>query len=116
MSSGIVLVTGASSGIGESITRLLSKRSFTVYGAARRMDRMKPLEADGIHILPLDLTDEASIKACVETILQREGRIDVLINNAGYPSYGAVEDAPIDDDRQGRGSQRLTGLNTLVAR
>ncbi|NYG46807.1 NAD(P)-dependent dehydrogenase (short-subunit alcohol dehydrogenase family) [Bradyrhizobium sp. IAR9] len=94
------MVTGASSGIGEATARLLKKKGFTVYAAARRVEQMKPLEADGIHILPLDVTDEASIRTCVETITAREGRIDILVNNAGYGSYGAVEEVPIEEARR----------------
>ncbi|WP_225094609.1 oxidoreductase [Streptomyces sp. CoH27] len=121
MSSGTVLVTGASSGIGESTARLLKEQGFTVYAAAPRVDRMKALEAHGIHVLPLDLTDNALIEACVETILDREGRIDVLVNNAGYPAYGAVEDVPIADARHEFevdvfGPARLTQLVLPVMR
>lgn len=100
MNTRIALVTGASSGIGEATARLLRKRGFTVYAVARRVERMKPLEAEGIHVLPLDLTEDASIRTCVETIRAREGRIDILVNNAGYGSYGAVEDVTIEEARR----------------
>ena len=100
MNTRTALVTGASSGIGEATARLLKKRGFTVYAAARRVERMEPLKAEGIHVLPLDITDDASIRTCVETIVAREGRIDVLVNNAGYGSYGAVEDVPLEEARR----------------
>jgi NAD(P)-dependent dehydrogenase (short-subunit alcohol dehydrogenase family) len=100
MNTRTALVTGASSGIGEATARLLKRRGFTVYAAARRVARMEPLVAEGIHVLPLDITDDASIRTCVETILAREGRIDVLVNNAGYGSYGAVEDVPLEEARR----------------
>jgi NAD(P)-dependent dehydrogenase (short-subunit alcohol dehydrogenase family) len=93
------LITGGSSGIGEATARQLKKQGFTVYAVARRVEQMAPLEAEGIHVLPLDITDEQSIQACVETILARQGRIDILVNNAGYGSYGAVEDVPIEEAR-----------------
>lgn len=96
----VALITGGSSGIGEATARELKRRGFTVYAAARRVEQMRPLEAEGIHVLPLDVTDEASIQSCVAAILDREGRIDVLINNAGYGSYGAVEDVPIEEARR----------------
>ena len=96
----VALITGGSSGIGEATARELKRRGFTVYAAARRVEQMRPLEAEGIHILPLDVTDEASIQSCVAAILDREGRIDVLVNNAGYGSYGAVEDVPIEEARR----------------
>jgi short-subunit dehydrogenase len=100
MNTRTALVTGASSGIGEATARLLKKRGFTVYAAARRVERMEPLKAEGIHVLPFDITDDASIRTCVETILAREGRIDVLVNSAGYGSYGAVEDVPLEEARR----------------
>lgn len=94
------LVTGASSGIGESATLLLKQSGYTVYGAARRVERMKTLEAEGVHVLSLDVTDEESIAACVNTIAEGHGSIDILVNNAGYGSYGAVEDVSIDEARR----------------
>jgi short-subunit dehydrogenase len=100
MNARTALVTGASSGIGEATARLLKKEGFTVYAAARRVDVMKPLEAEDIHVLPLDLTDETSIQTCVDAILAREGRIDVLVNNAGYGYFGAIEDVTIEEARR----------------
>jgi short-subunit dehydrogenase len=96
----VALITGGSSGIGEATARELNSRGFTVYAAARRLEQMRTLETEGIHVLPLDVTDEVSIQNCVDTILNREGRIDVLVNNAGYGSYGAVEDVPIEEARR----------------
>lgn len=96
----IALVTGASSGIGESAAILLQQAGFKVYGAARRVDKMKNLQSKGISVISLDITDEDSIVNCVNTIIEKEGRIDVLINNAGYGSYGAVEDVPLEEARR----------------
>jgi NAD(P)-dependent dehydrogenase (short-subunit alcohol dehydrogenase family) len=96
----VVLITGASSGIGEATAIELYRSDFIVYAAARRLDRMKFLADLGIHVLPIDVTDEDSMKACVNTVLATEERIDILINNAGYGSYGAVEDVPIDEARR----------------
>ena len=97
MSRGTALVTGASSGIGEETARELHKRGFTVYAAARRVERMAGLEADGIRPLKMDVTDDASVTAGIARILEETGRIDVLVNNAGYGSYGSVEDVPISE-------------------
>lgn len=96
----IALVTGASSGIGESAAILLHQAGFVVYGAAHNTEKMQSLKNKGILVIPLDITHEDSIIKCVNTILEKEGRIDVLINNAGYGSYGAVEDVPIDEARR----------------
>ncbi len=94
------LVTGASSGIGQDTARKLQALGCTVYGAARRTDRLRALAADGIHPLPMDVTDDASMSAGVNRILEETGRIDVLVNNAGYGSFGAIEDVPMDEARR----------------
>ena len=94
------LVTGASSGIGQDTARRLQALGCTVYGAARRTDRLRALAADGIRPLPMDVTDDASMSASVNRILEETGRIDVLVNNAGYGSFGAVEDVPMDEARR----------------
>ncbi len=100
MSSKVVLITGASSGIGEQTAVALAKKGYTVYGAARRIDKLKKLQQYGIKIIQLDVTDENSMLSCVEQIAQEEGRIDILINNAGYGLFGAVEDVSIDEARR----------------
>ena len=96
----IALVTGASSGIGEATARRLADDGFVVYGAARRIDRLEPLAAYGIVPLAMDVTDEASMTAGIDRILSERGRIDVLVNNAGYGSYGALEDVPLEEARR----------------
>jgi NAD(P)-dependent dehydrogenase (short-subunit alcohol dehydrogenase family) len=96
----IVLITGASSGIGEETVKRLMATGYTVYAGARRLDRMKSLADAGAHLLALDLTDDASMAAAVNTVMQETGRIDVLINNAGYGSYGALEDVPLEEARR----------------
>ena len=100
MSPRIALVTGASSGIGEATVRRLLADGFVVYAAARRMERMQPLAAAGAKLLSLDLTVDDSIVAAIDAIAAAEGRIDALINNAGYGSYGAVEDVPMAEARR----------------
>lgn len=100
MDGGVVLVTGASSGIGEATAIELVRRGFVVYGVARRVDRMAALARHGVHTFEMDVTDDASITAGVERILREQGRIDVLVNNAGYGSYGALEDVPIEEARR----------------
>lgn len=100
MSKKVALVTGGSSGIGYETALELQAKGFVVYAAARRLDRMKKLEEQGVRILPLDVTSEESMQNCVNTIVNNEGRIDVLVNNAGYGSYGAVEDVPMSEARR----------------
>ena len=96
----VALVTGASSGIGESTAQELARRGFTVYGAARRTERLSALAADGIGVLAMDVTDEASMSAGVAAVVEQTGRLDVLVNNAGYGSYGALEDVDLDEGRR----------------
>lgn len=96
----VALITGASSGIGHATALALAARGWIVYGAARRVDRMQELEASGCHVLEMDVTDDASMQAGVDRILQEQRRLDLLVNNAGYGSYGALEDVPIDEARR----------------
>src|SRR5262245_1054374 len=86
----VVLITGASSGVGKSTARLLSQRGFTVFGTSRN-----PAAAEGIpgvEMLPLDVRTDDSVRGCVEGVVNRSGRLDVLINNAGYELAGALEE------------------------
>ena len=96
----VILLTGASSGIGYETAVLLARKGHRVYGAARRVERMEPLRAFGIVPLRLDVTDEASMAACVAAVMEAEGRIDVLVNNAGYGSFGAIENVPLEEARR----------------
>jgi NAD(P)-dependent dehydrogenase (short-subunit alcohol dehydrogenase family) len=93
----VILITGASAGMGKEFARHLQQDGHKVYGAARRIDKMEDLRLLGVKVLEMDVTDEASMVNGVETIIKAEGRIDVLINNAGFGSYGAIEDVPISD-------------------
>ena len=99
MSRGTALVTGASSGIGAAAALHLAKAGFTVYAAARRVERMAGLKDAGISVLKMDVTDERSMSAGIKKIVAATGRIDVLVNNAGYGSYGALEDVPMSEAR-----------------
>lgn len=95
----VILLTGASSGIGYDTAVALAQQGHKVYAAARRVERMEPLREYGIVPLKMDVTDEASMQKGVKALLDAEGRIDVLINNAGYGYFGAVENVPMYDAR-----------------
>lgn len=96
----VALVTGASSGMGKDFALRLIKEGYQVYGAARRTDKMQDIQAAGGQVLALDVTDDSSMSAAVQQIIKEQGRIDVLINNAGYGQYGALEDVPLDEGRR----------------
>lgn len=109
------LVTGASSGIGFATCELLAAKGLKVYGAARRVDRMEPLRAKGTDTLRLDVTSEESMVEVVQTILADAGRIDVLVNNAGYGELGPMETVSMENAREQLevnlfGAARLTQL------
>ena len=99
-SSKTALITGASSGIGEATALHLAELGYTVYAGARRLERMSDLVDRGIRAKIVDVTDDASMTALVEAIIAETGRIDVLVNNAGYGLYGALEDVPIEEARR----------------
>ena len=97
----VAFVTGASTGIGFATAKKLAGSGFTVYAGARRVEKMEPLKAHGVAVLALDVTDEESMSAAVGEVLAAHGRIDVLVNNAGYGSYGSLEEVePAEGRRQ----------------
>src|SRR5690242_10545104 len=91
----VVLITGCSSGIGRATAEHLAGLGHTVVATARRVDAIADLAARGCRTLALDVTDEASMRAAVEATIGAHGRIDVLVNNAGYSQSGAVESVPL---------------------
>lgn len=96
----VILVTGGSSGIGYEVAQRLAHEGHKVYAAARRTELMRPLEAVGVVPLSLDVSSEESMRRCVAAVLQAEGRVDVLVNNAGYGYFGPVECVPMEDARR----------------
>lgn len=107
----IILVTGASTGIGYATAVRLAKAGNIVYGGARRVEKMAPLQEYDIKTLALDVTDDESVNQAVKQIIDEQGKIDVLINNAGYGSYGSLEDTPLEE------AQRQLDVNLIgVAR
>lgn len=89
-----VLITGCSSGIGAATATRLAAAGWTVYATARRPETLGDLEAKGCRTLACDVDDEASCKAAVDAVVEAEGAIGVLINNAGFSQSGAVESIP----------------------
>jgi NAD(P)-dependent dehydrogenase (short-subunit alcohol dehydrogenase family) len=100
MPSKAVLITGCSSGIGQATAELLAGQGWNVYATARRPETLADLADKGCTTLALDVTDEASMSAAVQTVVDAEGAVGILINNAGYSQSGAVESIPIDQVRR----------------
>ena len=96
----VILITGASSGIGFDAAEAFAQQGHRVYAAARRVDRMEPLKALGVVPIRMDVTDSASMEAGVQAILEAEGRIDALVNNAGYGYFGAIENVTLEEARR----------------
>lgn len=94
--SSVVLVTGASSGIGKAIANYLSAHNYTVYGTSRNP---KPSKDNSFQLIALDVLDTASIEKAVADIISKEGRLDVLVNNAGMGITGPIEDTPTEEMR-----------------
>jgi NAD(P)-dependent dehydrogenase (short-subunit alcohol dehydrogenase family) len=99
-SVGAVLVTGCSSGIGRATAALLARRGHTVYATARSQDSLADLAAGGCRTLALDVTDEDSRRAAVDTVVSEAGSVGALVNNAGYSQSGALETLDLDDVRR----------------
>jgi NAD(P)-dependent dehydrogenase (short-subunit alcohol dehydrogenase family) len=98
----IILITGSSTGIGYAAAELLGRNNHTVYASMRNPQRSPQLQqlADKeklpITVLPMDVTNEQSVQDAIDFVMAREGHIDVLVNNAGIASWGAVEELPMD--------------------
>jgi NAD(P)-dependent dehydrogenase (short-subunit alcohol dehydrogenase family) len=93
----VVLITGASSGVGQSAARLLAEYGYKVFGSSR--NPAVAIAIPGVEIVSLDVRADDSVRACVEDVARRSGHIDVLINNAGYELAGALEELSIDEAR-----------------
>jgi NAD(P)-dependent dehydrogenase (short-subunit alcohol dehydrogenase family) len=94
----VILITGASSGVGQTTARLFSEKGYKVFGTSR-----KPAGTDavsGVQMLPLDVRADDSAAACVNAVINTAGQIDVLVNNAAYELAGAVEEISIDEAKE----------------
>lgn len=97
--SKIILITGASSGIGKETSKKLLSEGHIVYAVARRVEQMQDLKKLGAITVPMDISKEEDIRTCIDKIIKEQGRIDVLFNNAGFALYGSVEEVSLDDAR-----------------
>jgi NAD(P)-dependent dehydrogenase (short-subunit alcohol dehydrogenase family) len=98
----VAIVTGSSSGIGYATSLMLARKGFYTYASARNIDKSANLESIAnverlpLKLIQLDVTDDISVKDAIEKIVSEKGRIDVLVNNAGYALFGAFEDLSLD--------------------
>jgi short-subunit dehydrogenase len=91
----VVLITGASSGVGQSTARLLSQKGYRVFGTSRSPSGSESV----IEMIPLDVRNDDSVTTCVKSVLDKAGHIDVLINNAAYELSGALEETSLEEAR-----------------
>lgn len=96
----VIIVTGASSGIGKATALQLIQEGHTVYGLARRVENMQDLVRAGGNAMAMDVTQHDQVKAVITDIVNKENRIDVLVNNAGFAIWGAVEDVSYEDAKR----------------
>jgi len=110
----IVLITGASSGIGRATAEIFLENDYIVYGAARTEEKLKYLnDYENGHYILMDITEAKMRENCINEIIGREGRIDILINNAGYGAYGAVEEVLLEEVKR-QFEVNLFGLSELT--
>jgi short-subunit dehydrogenase len=95
----VALVTGASSGIGQAPAALLLERGFRVFGTSRRAEETGELSGK-MDMIQLDIRDGESVRTCLQTVLDRAGRIDALVNNAGYALIGSSEEASMEEAKE----------------
>lgn len=110
--SKVVLITGGSSGIGKAIGEFLQEKEFTVYGTSRNPDRYSDSK---IPLLALNVADSVSISNCVSQLLEKEGRIDVLINNAGAGITGPIEEIPEEEIKRNFETNFFGPINVIKA-
>jgi NAD(P)-dependent dehydrogenase (short-subunit alcohol dehydrogenase family) len=91
----VVLITGASSGVGQATARLLAQQGHKVFGTSRSPTAAEPFA--NLTMVPLDVRSDASVAACVNAVSSQAGRLDVLVNNAGYELGGALEEHSIEE-------------------
>jgi NAD(P)-dependent dehydrogenase (short-subunit alcohol dehydrogenase family) len=99
----VAIVTGSSSGVGYATSLMLARKGFYTYASVRNINKSASLESVAnderlpLKLIQLDVTDDSSVKDALEKVVLEKGRIDVLVNNAGYALFGAFEDLSLDE-------------------
>jgi len=109
--SKVVFITGISSGFGKQTSSFLAQKGYTIYGTCRKNCEHDPL----VNLSYLDVTDQGAVEKCINQVLEKEGRIDILINNAGMHTGGAIEVAPYEDIRLQMETNFMGIIHTIKA-
>lgn len=109
----IALVTGASSGLGKAMAEYLSNRGYYVFAAARSMDKLEAMRSEKTEPIQLDVTDMSSVSKSVKHIITSKGRLDLLVNSAGYGVYGSIEGVTPEDAKKGF-DVNVFGLSQII--
>jgi NAD(P)-dependent dehydrogenase (short-subunit alcohol dehydrogenase family) len=110
----VVLVTGASGGIGKACAEYLAGKGFRVYGTSRRAPE-KPASAERVVMIRMDITDSRSVAEGIRLVHEREGRLDAVVNNAGAGVVGPIEDVPVDEAEKNVQTNCLGALRVCQA-
>ncbi len=98
--SQVVFITGCSTGIGRALSLAFNAAGYTVYASARQIESLQDLATKGIHTLPLDVNNHDNITSAIQRLGDEQGKIDVLINNAGFAAMGPLAEIPADKLRE----------------
>ena len=110
--SKVVLITGGSSGIGKSIGEFLTNKSYKVYGTSRNPEKCKD---SMFPLIALDVTKKETIETCIKEVIKNEGRVDVLINNAGVGITGPIEEIPENEIKNNFETNFFGPINVIKA-